>query len=92
MTEDQRKAFLALYTKNRKDKAEKYLKVTEADEKLLERNARSYARTHKAKVSKIEMPRRADGRPLTPLGWRLHTALTGMTPEDYRKLQKSYTS
>ena len=95
MTESQKEAITATYAKNRKEKTEKYKSVffghflMPIEAPRLSRS-RTYASKHgRRRIIIGEMPTRPDGRPLSELGWRLHTAITGFTQADYELREKS---
>lgn len=101
MTEEQKRAFIDLYEKSREQKTRKYNKWFKSKRKptrrvkSIKRENRSRIHTHKniKDSGKLKMPKTANGKPLSAIGWSIHYQMTGMRPEDYRpqkKVKKTY--
>ena len=101
MTEEQKRAFIDLYAKNREQTTRKYNKWFKSNKKptrrvkSIKRENRSRIHTHKniKDSGKLNMPKAANGKPLSAIGWSIHYQMTGMRPGDYRpqkKVKKTY--
>lgn len=101
MTEEQKRAFIDLYAKNREQTTRKYNKWFKSNKKptrrpkTLRRIKKPRIHTHKIikESDKLKPPRTPSGKPLSEMGWKIHYQMTGMRPEDYRpqkKVKKTY--
>ena len=101
MTEEHKRAFIDLYSKNRDQKTRQYNKWFKSKRKphrrakTIKRKERYRIHTHKTikDSGKLKMPKTANGKPLRAMGWAIHYQMTGMRPEDYRpqkKVKKTY--